>query len=55
MRGALAVFLDFTRRIGHEHPYQQAVSANYRALLREMGKSDSEIEEVVAGLVGNSK
>ncbi len=42
------IFLDFTRRTGHEHPHLEVVSANYRGLLQAMGKSDAEIEVVVA-------
>ncbi|MFY9824086.1 MAG: tetratricopeptide repeat protein [Thermoanaerobaculia bacterium] len=52
MRRVLVIFLDFTRRTGHEHPHLQAAFRNYRGLLQEMGKSDTEIETAIAALVG---
>jgi tetratricopeptide (TPR) repeat protein len=50
MRRALVIFLDFTGRIGHEHPQFQVVSNNYRGLLHAMGKSDAEIEAAIEAL-----
>lgn len=50
MRRALEIVLEFERRNGFEHPHRKAISANYRALLQEMGKSPSEIEEAMAEL-----
>ncbi|HEV7672171.1 MAG TPA: tetratricopeptide repeat protein [Thermoanaerobaculia bacterium] len=50
MRRALSIVLEFERRTGFEHPNRQAFSANYRALLRKTGKSDSEIESEIATL-----
>jgi tetratricopeptide (TPR) repeat protein len=50
MRRALAIFLDFTRRTGHEHPYLRVVLGNYQDLLQEMGKSDTEIKAAIAAL-----
>ncbi|HVR95103.1 MAG TPA: tetratricopeptide repeat protein [Thermoanaerobaculia bacterium] len=47
MRRALAIFLAFERRTGHEHPFKKTVSGNYRELLKEMGKTDAEIEALV--------
>jgi len=44
MRRQLVIFLDFSSRNGHEHPYLQAAFGNYRELLQAMGKSDAEIE-----------
>ncbi len=55
MRRALAIFLDFTRRTGYEHPHLQVAFENYRSLLQEMGKSDTEIETAIAALVGSSE
>ena len=55
MRRHLIIFLDFTRRTGHEHPYLRAGFDNYWDLLQEMGKSDSEIEAAIAALVGSSE
>jgi tetratricopeptide (TPR) repeat protein len=51
MRRNLIIFLDFTRRTGHEHPYLRDALGNYRDLLQEMGKSDTEIEATIAALV----
>jgi tetratricopeptide (TPR) repeat protein len=53
MRRALVILLDFTRRTGHEHPQLRAVFRNYRLLLQEMGKSDTEIKAVIAALTGS--
>ncbi|HEY2295614.1 MAG TPA: tetratricopeptide repeat protein, partial [Thermoanaerobaculia bacterium] len=50
MRRHLIIFLDFTRRTGHEHPHLGAAFGNYRILLQEMGKSDTEIEEEILAL-----
>jgi tetratricopeptide (TPR) repeat protein len=52
MRRHLVIFLDFTRRTGHEHPHLRAAFGNYAYLLQEMGKSDTEIETALAALVG---
>ncbi|HEV7505734.1 MAG TPA: tetratricopeptide repeat protein [Thermoanaerobaculia bacterium] len=53
MRRHLVIFLDFTHRNGHEHPYLRAAFDNYRYLLRKMGKSDTEIEGAITTLVGS--
>ncbi len=50
MRRALAIALEFERQTGFEHPHQQLFSTNYRTLLQEVGKSDSEIEAALAAL-----
>jgi len=50
MRRALAIFLDFTRRTGHEHPHLRAAFNNYRHLLAKMGQAPAEIEAVIAAL-----
>jgi hypothetical protein len=52
MRRHLVIFLDFTRRTGHEHPHLRAATGNYWGLLQEMGKSDTEIETAITELVG---
>jgi len=44
MRQALAIVLEFERRNGYEHPKQATASDNYEAMLRELGRSDDEIE-----------
>ncbi len=50
MRRVLVIFLDFTRRTEHEHPHLRAAVGNYASLLHKMGKSDTEIEAVLAAL-----
>jgi len=55
MRRALTIVLDFELSTGYEHPQRQLLSANYRVLLQEIGKSGTEIEAALAGLVGSSE
>jgi len=43
-RSQLLILLDFTRRTGHEHPHLQAALANYRALLKALGRSETYIQ-----------
>jgi hypothetical protein len=50
MRRHLIIFLDFTRRTGHEHLHLPAAFGNYRRLLQKMGKSDTEIEAALTAL-----
>ena len=51
MRRHVVIFLDFTRRTGHEHPHLRDAFGNYAGLLQAMGKSDTEIEATIEGLV----
>ncbi|HEX7180280.1 MAG TPA: tetratricopeptide repeat protein, partial [Thermoanaerobaculia bacterium] len=51
MRRVLVIFLDFTRRTGHEHPHLQAAFSNYALLLQEIGKSEAEIKATLEALV----
>jgi tetratricopeptide (TPR) repeat protein len=51
MRRAVAIFVEFTRRTGHRHPYLDAVLANYAGLLAVMGKSQAEIDAACAELM----
>jgi tetratricopeptide (TPR) repeat protein len=51
MRRHVVIFLDFTRRTGHEHPHLQDALGNYAELLQAMGKSDVEIEAMIEALV----
>lgn len=53
MRRHLIIFLDFTRRTGHEHPHLRTAFGNYQRLLQEMGKSDIEIKATIAALAGS--
>ncbi len=48
MRRHLMIFLDFTRRTGHEHPQLRAAFANYQQLLATKGHSPSEVEAILA-------
>jgi tetratricopeptide (TPR) repeat protein len=50
MRRHLAIFLAFQRDTGHAHPHRDAGIANYRRLLAAMGRSEAEIEAVLATL-----
>ncbi|HKI05713.1 MAG TPA: tetratricopeptide repeat protein [Thermoanaerobaculia bacterium] len=47
----LAILLDFARRTGHDHPHLQTAIGNYAGLLRDMGRSETEIEEAIEALV----
>ncbi len=44
MRRHVAIFVDFTRRTGHEHPHMQVAIGNYCRLLKAMPLSPDEIE-----------
>jgi hypothetical protein len=48
LRRALAIFLAFQPDTGHAHPHRDAVTGNYGALLRAMGKSKAEIAAALA-------
>jgi tetratricopeptide (TPR) repeat protein len=50
MRRHLVIFLDFSRRTGHEHPHLRAAFGNYAGLLKAMGKSEAEIEATIEAL-----
>ncbi len=43
-RRHLLIFLDFTRRTGHEHPHLHEALANYAGILKALGRSEGEIE-----------
>ncbi|MBW8878213.1 MAG: tetratricopeptide repeat protein [Acidobacteria bacterium] len=47
MRRALANLLEFRHRTGHEHPNLAAVLKNYTEFLKEMGKSDAEVDATI--------
>lgn len=49
-RRAVAILLTFTLKSGHEHPYLRLQRENYVVLLKESGKTDSEIEALLAEL-----
>jgi Tfp pilus assembly protein PilF len=50
MRRALQILLVFRRQNGHPHPDFQAACARYRALLAAQGRTEAEIEAVIAEL-----
>ncbi len=50
MRRHLVIFLNFTRRTGHDHRHLRAGLGNYRRLLKEMGKSSAEVEAAIEAL-----
>lgn len=54
MQRALAILLELMRSTGHEHPYEKVASGNYRQLLKQMGKTDAEIEATIEGLGSSS-
>jgi tetratricopeptide (TPR) repeat protein len=52
MRRHVVIFLAFTQRTGHQHPHLQPAVGNYAGLLRTMGKSEEEIQEILSDLLG---
>ena len=50
LRRHLLIFLDFSRRTGHEHPHLKTAFDTYRLLLKAMGKTDAEIEATIEAL-----
>ena len=46
MRRALLIFREFTRRTGHEHPHWLTTFENYTILLKAMGKTEAEIQNL---------
>jgi len=51
MRRHLAIFIDFERATGHQHPYRDAALQNYAGLLEEMGKGEADIREALSSLM----
>lgn len=49
-RRMVGIFLDFTRRTGHEHPHLRAVLANYAGILKAMGRSKPKIQAQLRAL-----
>jgi tetratricopeptide (TPR) repeat protein len=50
-RRHVAIFLNFTRRTGHEHPHLRAALANYRGLLEALGRSENDIQAEIDQLL----
>ena len=55
MRRALAIYANFTRETGHEHPNLEIVRSNYLGFLEEMGLSDEEIERKIADILAGGQ
>src|SRR5262249_14880466 len=51
-RRHLCIFIEFTRRTGHEHPHLRAACENYGILLQALGRSAEAIEAEIASLLG---
>ncbi|HXU32694.1 MAG TPA: tetratricopeptide repeat protein [Thermoanaerobaculia bacterium] len=51
MLRCVTIFLDFTRKTGHEHPGLQTGIGNYFGLLMAMVKSPTEVESTIKKLV----
>jgi Tetratricopeptide repeat len=49
-RRMVGVFLDFTRRTGHEHLHLCTVLANYAGILEAMGRSKPKIQAQLRAL-----
>jgi len=50
-RRMAGIFLDFTRRTGHEHPHQRGPLGNYAGLLKSMGLSEPEVRQRLNALL----
>lgn len=55
LRQALGIHFALERRSGYEHPKQAKTLQEYRGLLKELGKSDTEIEATIEELARPSK
>jgi DNA-binding helix-hairpin-helix protein with protein kinase domain len=51
-RRAVMSCFEFTHRNRHEHPHLQTVLANYRSLLKALGRSEAQIHEEIEKLKG---
>ncbi len=51
-RRSLGIFLAFTRRTGHPHPHLHAAVANYAGILRELGRSEADVQAELGALQG---
>ena len=50
----LGILLDFTRRTGHPHPHLRAALANYAAILKDLGRSEAEIDAEIRVLTSDN-
>ena len=44
LRRALGILVNFTHTAGHQHPRLESVHANYAQALKELGKSEADID-----------
>ncbi len=51
MRRMVTILLNFKRSTGHEHPHFQAAFGNYAALLKAMGRSQSDVDAALQNLM----
>lgn len=49
-RRMVSIFLDFTRRTGHEHLHLRASLANYAGILKTLGRSKPKIQAQIRAL-----
>ena len=47
----VGIVLDFTRRTGYPHPHLDAALANYAGILRDLGRSEAEIQAELGALL----
>ena len=51
-RRMLGILLNFTRRTGHPHPHINTALANFKAILKALGRSEAEIAARLGALLG---
>ncbi len=51
MRRGFQILISFTRRTGHEHPDFQTARANYAGILKELGRSETDIRAELSKLM----
>ena len=49
-RRAVGIVFAFTRHTGHEHPHLHRITANYKGILKDLGRGEVEIEAEIGGL-----
>jgi len=52
-RRMVGIFVDFSRRTGHEHPHLQGALANHRSLLKALGRSEADIKAELQRLMAD--
>lgn len=51
MRRHVVIIVEFGQSTGHEHPHMKAAISNYRLVLHQLGKSEFEIDQIIADLL----